>query len=587
MRLATQEKISQIIRESDGNTSMLSEKLQKEYGVVPAGLDNDGDSREIAEKINRRLGADEVVLRMMLEEILKEHPDREFIQFDGKQFSCREMLDEVKRIAAGFLEKGIRKGSRAAIILDNCIEYIYSYFALFYIGALPVPINIRWKKNELYNILENADVSCIICAKKAGTLPYGDYIREYVKDRDSVRQVFYTDENLYGEKGMAFSQLKACDPVVPEKLEEIAPDDIVMISYTSGTTGMPKGVLLKNNDVYKISKYSAEYWCGDRQDKPFSIAPLYSAQGFLSLLINVATECPFKMISSFNPNDIMKEISKRENTIIHTQPTMWNLLLNCRIIDFARFDALKTLVVSGSLCTPALAERVEKRMGCRLMNAYGLIEGTSVVTMTRLDDPEEIRLNTVGRPIDGVEIRIVDQNRKNLRKGEIGELAVRGYNMAGYYRNEEKTREVLDEDGWLYTGDLAKFYDEENISIVGRCKDMIIRGGFNVYPSDIEECIMQMENIQNVAVVGRDHEILGEEIWAFIVPKAGIRVTDRDVTRFLFEKLSNYKMPDKVVFISEMPIILAGKVDKKVLEDWARHGIPDDKQVLFENQNEQ
>ena len=226
-------------------------------------------------------------------------------------------------------------------------------------------------------------------------------------------------------------------------------------------------------------------------------------------------------------------------------------------------------------------------MGCRLMNAYGLIEGTSVVTMTRLDDPEEIRLNTVGRPIDGVEIRIVDQNRKNLRKGEIGELAVRGYNMAGYYRNEEKTREVLDEDGWLYTGDLAKFYDEENISIVGRCKDMIIRGGFNVYPSDIEECIMQMENIQNVAVVGRDHEILGEEIWAFIVPKAGIRVTDRDVTRFLFEKLSNYKMPDKVVFISEMPIILAGKVDKKVLEDWARHGIPDDKQVLFENQNEQ
>lgn len=222
-------------------------------------------------------------------------------------------------------------------------------------------------------------------------------------------------------------------------------------------------------------------------------------------------------------------------------------------------------------------------MKCSLMNAYGLIEGTSVVTMTRLDDPEDVRVNTVGRVIEGVEIKIVDEDRKEVPHGEVGELAVRGYNMAGYYNNPEKTSEVIDSDGWLYTGDLARFYDKENISIVGRCKDMIIRGGFNVYPSDIEEYLLQMSDIQNAAVVGRKHEVLGEEICAFIVRKAGSNLVDRDVFKFLFDKVSNYKMPDKIYFVSELPIILAGKIDKKILSGWAENGIPDEKTILFES----
>ena len=153
--------------------------------------------------------------------------------------------------------------------------------------------------------------------------------------------------------------------------------------------------------------------------------------------------------------------------------------------------------------------------------------------------------------------------------------------MIEYYKDPSATSEVLTEDGWLYTGDLARYYDEENISIVGRCKDMIIRGGFNVYPSDIEECIMQLPEIQTAAVVGSPHDILGEEIRAFVVVKAGKALTDRDIFRHLFTRIANYKMPDKVHFISEMPIILAGKVDKKELELWAAEGIPENKQVLF------
>lgn len=581
MRLAVREKISEIIS-SDKNTK---QAIADEYGIDPRSFDlseNDGEL-EIVKKLNELMRSDDIILREMLTTICRESPEREMLNFDGVKYTCGEMLRNVEDLAVNFIEIGIKKGTKTAVILDNCIEYIYSYFALFYIGALPVPINIRWKKDELYRVLDNAGVSFIICAEKAGSMPYGEYVGEYAASRCAVQNVIYKDVNQFGNKGVKFNALLKGSRIDETELDAINPDDIAMISYTSGTTGMPKGVLLKNNHIYKISKYSAEYWCSDRSDRPFSIAPLYSAQGFLSLIINVASECPFKMISSFNPNDIIKEISRCENTIIHTQPTMWNLLLNCRIIDFARFDSLEKLVVSGSLCSPALAGRIEKRMKCSLMNAYGLIEGTSVVTMTRLDDPEDVRVNTVGRVIEGVEIKIVDEDRKEVPHGEVGELAVRGYNMAGYYNNPEKTSEVIDSDGWLYTGDLARFYDKENISIVGRCKDMIIRGGFNVYPSDIEEYLLQMSDIQNAAVVGRKHEVLGEEICAFIVRKAGSNLVDRDVFKFLFDKVSNYKMPDKIYFVSELPIILAGKIDKKILSGWAENGIPDEKTILFES----
>lgn len=153
--------------------------------------------------------------------------------------------------------------------------------------------------------------------------------------------------------------------------------------------------------------------------------------------------------------------------------------------------------------------------------------------------------------------------------------------MAGYYKNEEKTNEIMDKDGWLYTGDLAKYYDKENISIVGRCKDMVIRGGYNVYPSDIEEIILRIPEVHTAAVVGRPHDVLGEELVAFVVLRAGEEIKKSDINRYIFQNLANYKLPDQIYLISDMPAILAGKIDKKVLRDWAVNGIPQDKQMMF------
>lgn len=534
---------------------------------------------DIIELMNNEKGLGAYTIRDFFEEICLDNKKDTAIIFDGISYSYEELHRSVLKLSIAFSKLNIKKGSKVALILQNRIEYIFLYFALFYIGAYPVPINTRWGKQEVYNVLNDAKAEVIVTEEKIGNLTYGQYIKEYIEVKE-VQKVIYFSENLYKDKGIAYENFINIDLQELNK-EEIYPNDVAMLSYTSGTTGTPKGVMLKNNDIVKISVYTTQTWKNSDEDYPISIAPLYSAQGFLSLFINFSLGKTFKMMSSFNPNDILQEISKNENTVIHTQPTMWSLLLNCRIINFTNFASLTKLVVSGSLCSPELAKQIEEKIGCVLLNAYGLIESTSVVTMTRPDDSYDVRMNTVGRVIPGIKIKIVDENKKEVPHGEIGELAVKGYNMAGYYNNPEKTKEVLTSDEWLYTGDLAKYYDNENICIVGRCKDMIIRGGFNVYPSDIEEYILQIEGVQNAAVVGKTNSILGEEIVAFILPKAGVELNKNIIIKALFSNLANYKMPDKIYFVSEIPTILAGKVNKKELKKWAEEGIPEDKQMTF------
>jgi fatty-acyl-CoA synthase len=319
-----------------------------------------------------------------------------------------------------------------------------------------------------------------------------------------------------------------------------------------------------------------------KDEVAFSVAPLYAAQGFLAILIDLVAGVTMKWISNFNPNDILAHLIREGVTAFHTQPTMWSIILSLPVFRHLNFKQLKKVVVSGSLCSYNLAKRIQDSVGCTLLNAYGLIEATGVVTITRPDDPEDVRLHSVGRPIPGVEIKIVDENRREVEKGEVGELAVRGYLMKGYYKNKEKTEAVIDEHGWLHTVDLACFHDNgANIKIVGRCKDMVIRGGFNVYPIDIEEYLLTLDKIEDVAVVGKEDEILGESLVAFVIPKPDAVITSTEVKRYCRGKIANYKIPDEVLFVSQFPILLSGKVCKNVLAEWAKTGIPEESRLLF------
>lgn len=300
----------------------------------------------LVEKMNQELGLNKLIIKDFFLEICNQNPKGNAIQFDEDIITYENLLDTVQKLANGLYMRGIRKGGKVAVILSNRVEYIFIYFALFYIGAYPIPINTRWAKEEVFNVLNDSKAEMIVTEEKIGSLSVGEYVEEYIRQNVHVHTVVYFEKNRYKDKGIAFGEILTEKEFFNEQ-EKVQPDDIAMLSYTSGTTGTPKGVMLKQNDIVKISAYTTQIWRNEEEEYPLSIAPLYSAQGFLSLFINFAIGKTFKMLSSFNPNDILKVISKGENTILHTQPTMWSLLLNCRIVNFTNFSSLKNLLYPG------------------------------------------------------------------------------------------------------------------------------------------------------------------------------------------------------------------------------------------------
>ena len=502
----------------------------------------------------------------------------------GEQIVSYEKLYRQTRLLAANLQKlGIKQNDRVAVLLPNCIEYLYIYFALFTIGVWAVPLSTRYEKQELANILVNAGCKAIIYQNKIGIFDYNQIFSEIMTQLDTIKHFICTGQGPENFASVNLNDLLTCDNgEIPElDMNSVQEDDIALLAYTSGTTGTPKGVMIPHKNLVLTSYHAANLW-DIRDEVAFSVAPLYAAQGFLAVLIDLVAGITMKWNINFNPNDILSHLVKEEVTVFHTQPTMWTLLLSLPFIQHIEFKHLTKAVVSGSLCSYELAKRIQNTVRCKLLNAYGLIEATGVVTLTHPDDPDEIRLNSVGRPIPGVQIKIVDDNRNEVQKGEIGELAIKGYLMKGYYKNEEKTREVIDEDGWLYSGDQAMYCDDRiNIRIVGRCKDMVIRGGFNVYPIDIEECLLQFDKVDDVSVVGKEDPILGEALVAFVIPKADAVVKQGQIKQFCRGKIANYKIPDEVLFVSQFPILLSGKVQKNILREWAVQGIPEENQLLF------
>lgn len=501
--------------------------------------------------------------------------------FKDKQITYDELSFIVHNIALELKEMGLGKGDKVALLLPNCFEYLCLYLGIFMIGAWAVPINNRYTKRELKNVLLDADVSTIIFEDIIGNHNYKEVLDELEGETPLITNRIVRSKKTY-EGTRKLSDLFTVRDSIEEDIAkfeypDIEDNDVALLAYTSGTTGSAKGVMITHSGLVKTSFYAAEDWNLFEKNGAiaFSVAPLYAAQGFLAIFIDFVCGIAMKWTDSFSPNEIISTLSKGDVTIFHTQPTMWSLLLSTSLINFAKLDNLETSIVSGSLCSSQLAARIEEVTKSNVLNGYGLIEATGVVTVTNPDDPVDVRMNTVGHAIPGVELKVVDENREEVPKGEIGELAIKGYLMNGYYKNEEKTKKAIDSDGWLYSGDLARFYDDKNIQIIGRADDMIIRGGFNVFPVDIEDAIEEMNSVQTQAVVGQKDPILSEKIVAFIVPKPGEIITKGQVLKYLKERIADYKLPDEIYFVKQLPTLVSGKVRKNVLKEWAEEGIPE------------
>lgn len=534
---------------------------------------------------------DKATLDEVFEKMTLMFKERTAIIFEERKITYDNLRTEAYNIAIKLKKLGVKKNDKIAILLPNCYDYLCLYFANFLIGAIVVPINSRVVKQELENIINNSDAKIVIFEDIIGTQNYYKIIDEIKPNLFNVKN-YIVRGNSVENSMISFEEIFHMEENIEEKILEfekcsIEEKDVALLAYTSGTTSTPKGVMITHGGLVNTSYCCGNIWrityCDVEPDfVGLSVAPLYGAQGFLAVLIYLVSGVTMSWLSTFNPNAIIKAISNGKVSFFHTQPTMWSLLMSSPLLKFADFSKLSQTVVSGSVCSYNLAKRIQERTGSVLQNAYGLIEATGVVTMTRPDDSEDIRLNTVGRAIPGVEIKIVDNDGKEVKKGEVGEIATRGYLMRGYFKNEEKTREVIDEYGWLYTGDLGRFYkDTDNIQIVGRAKEMIIRGGFNIFPIDIEEQLLNYEKIQDASVVGKSDDILGECIVSFIVPKPGTMMSKGEVIKHCKEVLSNHKIPDEVYFVKQLPTILNGKVRKNVLKEWANKGIPEEEIYTF------
>ncbi len=523
-----------------------------------------------------------LTLACVIRTIANKYRDKIAINFENNEVSYENLLKYSVNLAASLNKIGIIKNDKVAVIFPNCLEYLYVYFSLFLLGAWIVPLSIRYEPDEIEKVVNDSDAETIIYIEQLGKFNYKHVLKDLndklpkVKNKIVYNAISIDQDlslNTLIEKEASKSEQYDIDNII------VDPDGVAILGYTSGTTGNPKGVMLTHKNMIMTTYYLGKIWNNTKEDVVFSVAPLYAAQGFSAILIDLIAGATMNFISTFDLNDICKNISNDKVTFFHTQPTMWSLLLSLPNFNKLDFSHLRGVCVTGSVCSPNLANKIESTVKCKVLNTYGLIEASNITTLTREDDPEHIRFNTVGKPIPGAEIKIVDKERKEVNKGEIGELAIRGYLMKGYYKNEDKSKEVIDDDNWLYTGDLARYYDDENISIVGRCKDMVIRGGFNVYPIDIEECLLNFQKIEDVSVVGKPDDILGESLIAFIVPKANTILTAGEVKAFSRGKIANYKIPDEVYFISRLPTILSGKVHKNILRKWALDGVPEESQL--------
>lgn len=520
----------------------------------------------------------------VLSSISKKFYKKTAIIFNNKKITYKELYDNSINYTNNLLNLGIKKGDKVAILLSNRLEYIYFYFALFIIGAWVVPITIKCEPFQLKNILKNADVNAIIYEVLFGNINYHKILPAFKTELPLLKKYILVSEEK-SENSIAYKELLQ-SKIYNKKLtnEEPEPDDVALIAFSSGTTGTPKCVLITHRSLILSSYYAGEK-LNLHDDICFTVAPFFSAHEFIVSLIYIFSGSTMKWISTLNPNDIIVELLNKDITMFHSQTPLWKLLLSLPYINNLKFDHLKKVIVFGSLCTYNLANTIEDLFGCPLLNVYSSIESAGAILNTSLNDSKEIRWNTVGQPIKGVEIKIVDKNRNSLKKGEVGELVIKGYLLKEYYKNDEKTKKTIESDVWFYTGDMAYYFDDQNIKIVGFTTDVVIKNNLKIYPIDIEESLLKFNKVQDVCVIGNFDESSKEKLAAFIIPNPSTNITYDEVKKFCKNNIQDFKIPDKIFFVSQFPILPSGKIQKNILRQWSINGVPEENLMLFDGKS--
>ncbi len=510
----------------------------------------------------------------LLEEKASEHPDKDAIVFEGRRMTYKELNEEAERLAYSLKKRGIGKGDKVALWLTNHPEWVVAWFAIPKIGAVVVPTDPWYKSSEIEYMFSDSDTKAVITTDKAGRYRFLQILEEVGPSLDKLHTVILLDGS--SEKLPTISYKDAIDggkgwekdeEYIKSK-EDTAPEDVTFILYTSGTTGKPKGVMLNHHQILKNAHDTGEILQTTPEDKLIIPVPFSHCFGnvlSITLMINFGgTMIPME---EFSPRKALQLVEREGATMIHGVPTMF--IRELELLKKVKFDtsSLRTGIMAGSACPVETMQSVINDMGCNVSIVYGLTEASPSVTMTRFDDSVQDRVETVGRVLPDQEIKIVNDEGDEVPEGETGELLVKGYNvMDGYYKKPEATAETI-EYGWLHTGDLAEMDERGYVKIVGRKKDMVIVGGFNVYPREIEEFLIEHPSIREVAVVGVPDKDLGEVVVAAVILFEGAEMTPQDVVDFLYGKVASAKVPRYVEIGEELPQSGRGKVQKFKLRD--------------------
>jgi len=526
----------------------------------------------------------------LLDRVAAKYPQRPALvaRAQDVRLDYRAFHAEVERVAAGLLALGLERGERIGIWAPNRAEWVVLQFAAPKAGLILVNINPAYRSHELEYSLNKVACRALVLPRRFKTSHYLAMLTELAPELataapgqlqaarlPALREVILLDEQ--DEPGThRWAQLAALGDEAARALLRVREaalnfDDAVNIQFTSGTTGAPKGATLTHHNIVNNGWFIGEAMRLTEQDRLCIPVPFYHCFGMVLGNLACVTHgaCMVIPAESFDPLETMKVVQAERCTSLYGVPTMFIGELDHP--DFSKFDfsTLRTGIMAGSPCPIEVMKRVKSKMNMHEVTiAYGMTETSPVSTQCATDDPVERRVSTVGQVLPHIEIKIVDPEGRAVPRGETGEFCTRGYSvMKGYWNDEAKTKEAVDEAGWMRTGDLATMDEEGYVNIVGRLKDMIIRGGENVYPREIEEFLYRHPKVQDVQVIGVPDPRYGEAVCAWIKLHAGQTATDEEIRAFCQGQIAHYKIPRYIEFVPEFPMTITGKIQKFVMRE--------------------
>ena len=528
----------------------------------------------------------------MLEKWAYETPDREFMIYPDRnlRFTYRQFNDRVDALAKGLLYLGVSKDDKVGIWAKNVPDWTTFMFATAKIGAVLVTINTNYKLAELEYLLKDADISTLCLVDGYRDSDYVDMAFELVPElKEQARGDLHSDKfpelknvvfigqqkhrGMYNTSELMLLGMHIDDIELENVKETIDCHDVAVMQYTSGTTGFPKGVMLSHHNILNNGYAAGECMRFTAAEKLLVCVPMFHCFGsVLALCAVISHGAAMVFNEDFDPLLVLASVQKEKCTALYGVPTMFIAELNHPMFNMFDLTSLRTGIMAGALCPIETMNEVMDKMHMKdIIIVYGLTESSPGMTATRTHNSAEVRATTVGFEFPNVEVKIVDvETGETCGPNVQGEICCRGYNvMKGYYKKPEATAKAIDSDGWLHSGDLAVKTDDGFYKITGRIKDMIIRGGENIYPREIENYLYRIPQIEAVEVVGIPSPKYGESVAAFVKVKTGQTLSEEEITDYCRGNIARFKIPKYIFFVDEFPMTASGKIQKFKLSELA------------------